>query len=1071
MKQEPLMSVVMAVRNERGNIEPTVKGINELEGNFELIFVEGHSSDGTFEEIKIIASLDWSYPIKFAKQDNVGKKDALLKGFEMAVGEILLMYDLDGEIPISEIGNFYKELERNENLFVLGNRFVAGRSRKIHPLNWLGNLFFALAVSFLTGRFIRDALLGIKGFWRQHYLAMRASGTFDNDYDRFAELDLIFGACRLGLDIKSIPARYDYRHYGETKVKRFRTGWQLLKRCFLEFFYQLSSPNIAPAHQLSLFSIMNFLKKIPPQILLFMLVVVLFLPVLFSTKLLPGFDPLLIFYPLSYHNLNQQGFWTKTIFSGFDTWALPASGAGNWLYYFLMPQAAVNFFDFITFYHVLIFFYVILALIFSYLAAKQIGFDKWVAAIVSSAYIFSAFNLSWMVNIGTGASLFIFPALVYFLLKFTNTSNWFWPLLGGVFLGLGLTMSHLQYALIAVFGGFLFALFLVFSARGGSASGGKNPNWAVLVAFIIIFSIGVGLSAFELMPEYRLTQFTARGLGLSFAQSQECAFGVFDFVRYLIPNFNFGVGCGSVLYIGVLPLILALLAILNFTPLEVRSASGSAIAFGDRLLTGFTDRKKILFWVFLLVFAILFSVKYSPVAYLFHYLPVWKSLRSPDRFVMLANFSWAVLAGFGFNWILENKNNFKEFKIVKWIKRLFFAFLSLIVAVNIIGLFKTTFIKWAGDYFDKYYYPKTTGLPIEHYHRVIENMVNSNFYAFSFFNKDFVIPFILTVAAFLTIIFIRKFNKITLFYVFLLSGFVWAVTSPMVSSGFTRDFFRETEIVRFLKEQEGTFRIYSLLPSLATYQFVVVAQNSNQNDEAEFLKAMLPVNLNLIYNLDSIDGLETSIPRRVSSLLSELLSERTNFGNRIAEARLKPEEKIKIFEARANILAMMNVKYIISAYPLDEKIFKKVFMSRVTRFNIPIFVYENRNILPRFYVVNRAEFVAADEIGSLENILVPGFNFKAATLIECEKPQDCGQATGRGEITDSEYNNGYLKLKTKFNSPGWIVFSESFSPYWSAKINNEPVSIYRANYVYQAVKVLAGSNLIEFEYKPKFFKP
>lgn len=808
---------------------------------------------------------------------------------------------------------------------------------------------------------------------------------------------------------------------------------------------------------------MKFLEKVPPYILLLILVVILFLPFLFSEKLMPGFDPLLLFYPLSYHNLNQQDFWTKSIFSGFDTWALPASGAGNWLYYFLMPQAIVHFLNFITFYHALIFFYVILALVFSYLAARKIGFDKWVAALVSSAYIFSAFNLSWMVNIGTDASLFIFPALIYFFLKFETSRNWacpvedldllrknnnlskcfywVWSLLGGVFLGLGLTMSHLQYALIAIFGGFLFSLFLVFK------NGFKSPRWIFLIAASVIFSIGLALSAFELIPEYRLTQFTARGLGLSFAQSQECAFGIFDFVRYLIPNFNFGVGCGSVLYIGVLPLILAILAIFYFP-----------------------DRKKILFWILLLVFAILFSVKYSPLAFIFHYLPVWKSLRSPDRFIMLANFSWAVLAGFGFNWIIENKNNFQEFKIVRWIKWLFFALLSLIVAVNILGLFKTTFIKWARDYFDKYYYQKTTGLPIEHYHKVIENMIDSNFYAFSFFNKDFVIPFILAIAAFLTIIFIRKFNKTMLFYVFLLSGFVWAATSPMVSSGFTRSFFEETEIIRFLKEQEGAFRIYSLLPSLATYQLVVVAQNSNQDDEAEFLKAMLPVNLNLIYDLDSIDGLETSIPRRVSSLLSELLSERANFGNRIAEARLKPEEKIKIFEARANILAMMNVRYIISAYPLDEKVFKKVFTSRATRFNIPVSVYENRNILPRFYFVNKAVIIPPDESEALKRILDHNFDFNVNTLIECEKSQNCDQNTGKGKIISSEYDNGHLKVKIKAENPSWFIFSESSSPYWSAKVNNESVKIYRVNYLYQAIKVPAGSNLIEFEYKPKFLK-
>lgn len=251
MKQ-PLASIVMAVRNELGNIEPTIKGINELDGNFELIFVEGHSKDGTFEEIKKLAGKNWRYPIRFAVQDGIGKKDALLKGFDMANGDILLMYDLDGEIPPSQIGKFYEALGKDENLLAIGNRFVKGRTRKIHPLNWIGNLFFALLVSILTGQRVRDALLGIKGFWRRHYSAMKSAGVFENDYDRFAEFDLLFGASRLGLKIKTIPTAYYHRRYGETKVHRFRTGWQFLKRCFSEFFYQLSLNKATPSHFLVL---------------------------------------------------------------------------------------------------------------------------------------------------------------------------------------------------------------------------------------------------------------------------------------------------------------------------------------------------------------------------------------------------------------------------------------------------------------------------------------------------------------------------------------------------------------------------------------------------------------------------------------------------------------------------------------------------------------------------------------------------------------------------------------------------------------------------------------------------
>ena len=238
MKKDPLMSIIMAVRSEKRNILPAVQGICNIDGNFELIFVEGHSEDGTLSEIKKVSSKKWRYPVRFAVQDGIGKKNAVLNGFNIAKGDILLMYDSDGEIPTSEIEKFYNELKKNQNIFVCGNRFIKGRKKKMHPLNWAGNFMFALIVSYITKYKFRDALLGIKGFWHKHYHAMIKSGTFNNDFDRFAELDLIFGAKRIGLKFKTIPAKYESRRYGKTKVNRTKTGWNLLKRCFLELRLQ-----------------------------------------------------------------------------------------------------------------------------------------------------------------------------------------------------------------------------------------------------------------------------------------------------------------------------------------------------------------------------------------------------------------------------------------------------------------------------------------------------------------------------------------------------------------------------------------------------------------------------------------------------------------------------------------------------------------------------------------------------------------------------------------------------------------------------------------------------------------
>ena len=55
-------SVIIPARNERGNIEPAIKRMPRFCDDLEIIFVEGHSSDGTPMEIKRVAEAysDWT---------------------------------------------------------------------------------------------------------------------------------------------------------------------------------------------------------------------------------------------------------------------------------------------------------------------------------------------------------------------------------------------------------------------------------------------------------------------------------------------------------------------------------------------------------------------------------------------------------------------------------------------------------------------------------------------------------------------------------------------------------------------------------------------------------------------------------------------------------------------------------------------------------------------------------------------------------------------------------------------------------------------------------------------------
>ena len=52
----PSVSVVVPARNERGNIAGIVERIPRMGPTDEIIFVEGHSSDGTWDEIQAVVA-------------------------------------------------------------------------------------------------------------------------------------------------------------------------------------------------------------------------------------------------------------------------------------------------------------------------------------------------------------------------------------------------------------------------------------------------------------------------------------------------------------------------------------------------------------------------------------------------------------------------------------------------------------------------------------------------------------------------------------------------------------------------------------------------------------------------------------------------------------------------------------------------------------------------------------------------------------------------------------------------------------------------------------------------------
>jgi hypothetical protein len=229
--KSPSVSVIVPTRNEAGNIEAIIRRTPQMGSDDELIFIEGNSTDDTWDTIcKLKAKYETARTIRADRQDGKGKGDAVRKGFALAQREILMILDADLTVPPEELPRFYNALISDKGEFINGSRLVYPmEKRAMKFFNVLGNKFFAVMFSFVLGQRFKDTLCGTKVLTRANYLKLAAHRTYFGEFDPFGDFDLIFGAARMTLRIVEVPVHYRERTYGVTNIDRWRHGVVLLR--------------------------------------------------------------------------------------------------------------------------------------------------------------------------------------------------------------------------------------------------------------------------------------------------------------------------------------------------------------------------------------------------------------------------------------------------------------------------------------------------------------------------------------------------------------------------------------------------------------------------------------------------------------------------------------------------------------------------------------------------------------------------------------------------------------------------------------------------------------------------
>jgi len=136
-------------------------------------------------------------------------------------------------------------------------------------------------------------------------------------------------------------------------------------------------------------------------------------------------------------------------------------------------------------------------------------------------------------------------------------------------------------------------------------------------------------------------------------------------------------------------------------------------------------------------------------------------------------------------------------------------------------------------------------------------------------------------------------------------------------------------------------------------------------------------------------------------------------------------------------------------------------------------MWENRDALPRAFIVHRAEIVNDDQ--ALERLKTPCFPYDqlvllsdvpTSALIQTEASRGDDQRHLGDQATVVEYKPERVVVNVATESAGYLVLTDSWYPGWVAWVDGRETPIYRADYIFRAVSLLPGQHTVVFEYHP-----
>ena len=264
--------------------------------------------------------------------------------------------------------------------------------------------------------------------------------------------------------------------------------------------------------------------------------------------------------------------------------------------------------------------------------------------------------------------------------------------------------------------------------------------------------------------------------------------------------------------------------------------------------------------------------------------------------------------------------------------------------------------------------------------------------------------------------------------------------------------------------------------------------------------ALMPPSATWAYGFDTTDGTVPMHPMCYKKFWSEIISSeiKEEFmkrkGCEFALYLTKETENYSSEIFDQEMLSLLNVKYVISNIPLNNSSMKPIyfplnselergwnerFKLRTFKFltgkytpYFPIYIYENKVVLPRYFLVGKIKKFE-NQISLIQGLKQSSINELKEYAFVQNKDVDSKwnnlEGKNHGNIFLIKESQNRLTLKTHSDKASILIVSQTYTPFWKVYVDNIECKIFTVDYTLQGVYISKGDHIVDFVYDPSYY--